>query len=332
MTSPKISNTLKRLARRLFAEESGQDRFIRSIVSPPEYPVAVIWTGDRPPEAVFETLPSPDWMPSYIDLVTFEQRPGRHALHDAGAYYCLDPSSVFMTRGFSEVTAADTVLDVCASPGGKSVLAWRALRPGHLWSNEVIGKRTGALISNLKRCRIAPASVISVDSARLASEAAHTADVVLVDAPCSGQSLVARGKESPGCFHPATINMNANRQRRILANSAATVRPGGWLIYMTCTYSLKENERNVEWFLKKQPQFEAQTVASAVQYQSDYSESPCYRLWPADNSDTLDNTGRTGGAGGFFALFRNVEAADRNHRGGSLDEFSPRWTSGDCKE
>ena len=127
VNSPNIPNTLKRLARRLFEEESDQERFVSSVIEPIEYPVAVVWLRDRPDPSPFQVLPKPDWMPVYVDLVSFDERPGKHPLHDQGAFYCLDPSSVFMGSRMSTVKDCRTLLDVCASPGGKTVLAWRAL-------------------------------------------------------------------------------------------------------------------------------------------------------------------------------------------------------------
>ena len=114
-------------------------------------------------------------------------------------------------------------------------------------------KRTAALVSNLCRCCIRDAEVVSQDSALLADGIGATANLVIVDAPGSGQSLVHRGKKSPGCFHPVTIKMNSNRQRRILANAVRLITPRGFLAYLTCTYLLKENERNVECLLKNYP-------------------------------------------------------------------------------
>lgn len=315
-----VTNTLKRLAKRLFEDATAADAFIESLMQPAEYPVGIVWMNDTVQaefcDANFQTSAKPGWMPSYADMVTFDQRPGRHQLHDQGAYYCLDPSSVFMASGLSLIDKAETMLDVCASPGGKSILAWRALRPKQLFSNEVIGKRIPALISNLKRCQVAPATVVSIDTKYLAEQAIAAADVVLVDAPCSGQSLIARGKDSPGCFHPATINMNANRQRRILSNAAATVRPGGWLVYMTCTYSFKENERNVEWFLKKNPAFQTVEVPAVAEYRSHLSDQFCYRMWPASQI----------GAGGFMTVLRRDDHTATS-ASGSLDSLPVRWQS-----
>jgi len=297
----RISNTLRRLSRRLFDAEAEQAQFIESLIDPPERPTAVIWVHGRPAVNPFPPLPRVSWQPEHVDLVSIAYRPGQHAVHEAGDVYCLDPSSVFTSQVLSEITEARVIVDLCASPGGKSILAWRRFHPESLICNEVVSKRRRALISNLRRCRIHPAVVVQRDSQDLAEEFSPPADLVIVDAPCSGQSLIARGKPSPGCFHPATINMNANRQRRILSSAVRLVRPGGYLAYITCTFSIKENERNVDWLLKKQPQLRAVSVSTLQDYQSEYTETPCYRLWPSDPV----------GAGGFAVLLRSMEESSQ---------------------
>ncbi len=186
---------------------------------------------------------------------------------------------------------------MCASPGGKSIFAWVCLNPQLLLSNEVIGKRLGQLVGNLKRCRVSPAMVLRLDSKVLAEEIPKTAQVVLVDAPCTGQSLIAKGGKAPGCFHPVNINSNANRQKRILANSAQLVAPQGYLVYMTCTYSPEENEGVVSWFLERFPHFQPIKVPHLDEYLSHLVEIPCYRMFPQQGL----------GAGAFTVLFQNQE-------------------------
>jgi 16S rRNA C967 or C1407 C5-methylase (RsmB/RsmF family) len=183
-----------------------------------------------------------------------------------------------------------------------------------LIANEVIGKRTPQLIANLSRCRIHPAAVSSADTSVLARVCRNAAGAVIVDAPCSGQSLIAKGHENPGCFHPATINLNANRQRRILANAAATVAPGGCLASITCTYSEKENEGNLRWFLHRFPEFAAVSVPVLEPHRSTLSEDPCYRLWPHHSP----------GAGAFAALLKRT--ADGVH--GGFGDLRTLWRSG----
>jgi 16S rRNA C967 or C1407 C5-methylase (RsmB/RsmF family) len=186
---------------------------------------------------------------------------------------------------------------MCAAPGGKSIFAWKAFHPRLLVCNEVIGKRLGALTSNLQRCDVKPSVVTRLDSEAFAERFPRSADLVIVDAPCSGQSLPARGLPAPGAFHPQTINMNSNRQKRILANSARVVAPGGHLSYTTCTYSREENESVLEWLQKRFPQFRPVEAPLLQEHQSHLAAYPCYRLWPFEGS----------GAGGFTALLRNTE-------------------------
>lgn len=196
----------------------------------------------------------------------------------------------------------NAILDMCAAPGGKSIFAWKTLNPKLLLCNEVIGKRLGMLTSNLKRCQIARSAAINLDSKILAEKIPATANLVIADAPCSGQSLLAKGDKAPGCFHPVTINNNASRQKRILANSAKIVAPQGYLAYMTCTYSTAENERVSEWLLNKFPQFLPVEVPHLAKYRSHLSEIPCYRMWPQDRL----------GAGAFTILFHNTAQTQTN--------------------
>lgn len=314
----KSTKNLQRLARRLFDEDAAQAEFLESLGPHHDYPVAIVWKKARPESIPFKPLSTPPWIPDHIDLVSIQDRPGRHELHNAGHYYCLDPSSVFMMAACAHLPRPEIVLDACSSPGGKTMLADAFFQPNKIISNEVIGKRLGALISNLRRCEVQNSFVTSIDTSKFTNYFDAEFDLVLVDAPCSGQSLIPKGKESPGCFHPATINLNANRQRRILANSAKVVATNGHLIYMTCTYSLKENENNVDWFLKKHPDFEAIEIEPMINFQSKRSTHPTYRIWP--NSEI--------GAGGFFAVLRrHSEPAESSNP--KLEPIPVRWKFGD---
>jgi 16S rRNA C967 or C1407 C5-methylase (RsmB/RsmF family) len=298
--STPVSNHLRRLASQLFDDPAERERFMDALLAPREYDRAVLWARPRPAQVPFSRKTPFAWQPDFVDRAPAEDRPGLDPLHVQGYYYCLDFSSVFAATVLGAAEPNPQVLiDVCAAPGGKSVFAWRMLQPQMLVANEVIGKRTGVLIANLKRCGAAPACVTSRDSAVLVELWPASADVVIVDAPCSGQSLLARGKDSPGCFHPATINMNSNRQKRILANAAKLVAPGGWLAYMTCTYSEKENEDVLRWLIKRFPQFVPQPAAPLQGNESVRADFPCYRLWP--------HTGE--GAGGFTAILKNTDDA-----------------------
>jgi 16S rRNA C967 or C1407 C5-methylase (RsmB/RsmF family) len=294
---PEASRLLLKLSQQLFATQAGlvqspnspgyldrlqaQQAFLDCLTHPTPGHAAILWCVTKPNPAPFALEPVLPWQPEFVDRLSPKQQPGKHPLHDQGAFYCLDFSSVFAISPLLILPpSVPLIVDMCAAPGGKSIFAWRALQPQRLICNEVIGKRTAALIANLKRCQVQKAVVTRRDTQILAQEMPQAAQVVLVDAPCSGQSLIAKGGKAPGCFHPVTINKNASRQKRILANSAQLVAKQGYLVYMTCTYSPEENEQVVAWFLERFPQFQAVPVPHLQDYQSHLTEISCYRLFP----------------------------------------------------
>lgn len=295
----KPSRLLLKLSDRLFENPGDRRAFVERLLHPKPFYPTILWCQNRPDPAPFELVDPLPWQPDFVDRLTIDQKPGKHLLHEQGAFYCLDFSSVFaISPLLSLEKPIHQIFDMCASPGGKSVFAWVAFKPKLIFSNEVIGKRIAALIANLKRCQIYPAIVLNRDSQILAEELPKTAELVMVDAPCTGQSLLAKGGKAPGCFHPVTINMNANRQKRILANSAQLVAPQGYLIYTTCTYSPEENEQVGEWFLSRFPHFQAVFVDHLKDYQSHVTDLPCYRMFPHHGV----------GAGAFAMLFQNQES------------------------
>jgi 16S rRNA C967 or C1407 C5-methylase (RsmB/RsmF family) len=308
----KISNLLIKLSQQLFSDRDRREQFIDALVHPQPFHPAILWCKSKPVEPPFQVEPPLPWQPPFVDRLTIATRPGQHPLHQEGFYYCLDFSSVFAASPMLALSSPVAVaVDMCASPGGKSLFAWRSLHPQLLISNEVIGKRLGALVSNLRRCNDTdsiseasrtPKKILNLDSKILAEAIPRSADLVLVDAPCSGQSLLAKGDQAPGCFHPVNINKNANRQKRILANSAQLVAGGGYLAYMTCTYSPEENEQVCQWFLQRFPQFSPLTIPQLQAHQSHLADFPCYRLFPQDRL----------GAGAFTVLLQNQTTSEKN--------------------
>jgi 16S rRNA C967 or C1407 C5-methylase (RsmB/RsmF family) len=290
------SKLLLKLSQRLFAHTDDQAQFVEALTHPKLFHPCILWTRSKPAEAPFQTEPPLLWQPDFVDRLAYSEKPGRHPLHAEGFFYCLDFSSVFAISPVLTLSRSiRQVIDVCASPGGKSLFAWTALQPSQLICNEAIGKRMGALKSNLNRCGV-EAIAHSLDPSVLAERYPQTADLVLVDAPCTGQSLLAKGGKAPGCFHPVSINKNANRQKRILANSAQLVAPQGYLAYMTCAYSPEENEQVSEWFIQKFPQFQPLEVPHLQEWRSPLTSLPCYRIFPQSGL----------GAGAFTILFQSL--------------------------
>lgn len=293
----KPSNLLLKVSRHLFTNLDEQASFIDALMNPQPFPPCILWCQEKPEVSPFYVEIPTTWQPDFVDRLYLGEKPGQHPLHQQGYFYCLDFSSVFAASILLTIPQpVSLVFDMCAAPGGKSVFAWKALKPDLLISNEVIGKRLGMLISNLKRCQIKPSGVVNRDSSIFAEMFPASSNLVIVDAPCTGQSLLAKGEKAPGCFHHTAINKSANRQKRIIANSAQTVAPQGYLAYMTCTYSPEENEQVCEWFLERFPQFQAVEVSHLSKYQSHLTTIPCYRVFPQDRL----------GAGAFTALFKNT--------------------------
>ena len=289
-----------------------QERFSAGVLSGKAALPALFWTGEPQP---LGSLRVADWQPDWVG-VPDASTGGQDVRHVAGAYYLLDFSSIVSASVILAINEpVRSVLDLCAAPGGKGIFAWRALKPDMLVSNEVIAKRAGMLIANLQRCHVAGAAVVRYDPSQLAKLTPQSFDLTIVDAPCSGQSLIAKGELAAGAFQPNLISGNMTRQRRILAEAAATVAPGGYLAYMTCTYSREENEKNVEWLLRRFPHFEAVEVPHLAGIRSPLADFPCYRHAPQDGM----------GVGGFAALLRST--ASGNGYPPDVGKLRPIWQS-----
>ncbi|MBD2184089.1 RsmB/NOP family class I SAM-dependent RNA methyltransferase [Aerosakkonema funiforme] len=315
------SKLLLKLSRRLFEDSTVQEKFIEALVHPQPFAPCIVWCREKPDTIPFAVETPTSWQPKFVDRLLLGSKPGQHPLHEQGYYYCLDFSSVFAASSLFAISSPVHLLfDICASPGGKTIFSWKALSPKLIIANEVIGKRLGMLISNLKRCRVSPLNVLNKDSSILAQQLPRTSNLVIVDAPCTGQSLLAKGDKAPGCFHEAAINKSANRQKRIIANSAQIVAPQGYLAYMTCTYSPEENERVCEWFMKKFPQFQPVQIPHLAALQSHLTNMPCYRIWPQERL----------GAGAFTMLFQNTEEGEADRlKEDALENMSILCTPGD---
>jgi 16S rRNA C967 or C1407 C5-methylase (RsmB/RsmF family)/NOL1/NOP2/fmu family ribosome biogenesis protein len=166
----------------------------------------------------------------------------------AGKYYVQEASSMFVEHIFRSVAEEGVrILDLCAAPGGKSTLYSTLAGPGGLVvANEVIRGRAGVLADNIRKWGLGNAVVTNNDPAHFAP-LREWFDIVAVDAPCSGEGMFRKSPESRTEWSAANVRLCAARQRRILADAWATLRPGGTLLYSTCTFNRLENEENIAW-------------------------------------------------------------------------------------
>ena len=182
-------------------------------------------------------------------------RPGLSPYHDAGLYYLQEPSAM-APAGLLDVHPGERVLDLCAAPGGKSTQLAAALRgEGLLVCNEIHPKRARILSGNIERLGIANALVLNEHPKQLAERFPCWFDKILVDAPCSGEGMFRKEEAAVTDWTEDTNAICANRQLEILTSAAAMLRPGGRLVYSTCTFSPVENEGVISDFLWKNPDF-----------------------------------------------------------------------------
>jgi len=183
-----------------------------------------------------------------------EDRPGRHPLHEAGLYYIQEPSAM-SAAAILDPKPGERVLDLCAAPGGKTThLAGRMQGKGLLIANEIIPNRAKILAQNLERLGVSNAVVLNEDSGRLAERLPGFFDKILVDAPCSGEGMFRKDPDACDHWSPENVRMCADRQLMILQNAVKMLRPGGKLVYSTCTFSPEENEGSVKALLEAEPE------------------------------------------------------------------------------
>lgn len=187
---------------------------------------------------------------------TEEKFPGSLPCHHAGMIYMQDPSAMATVHAI-KISEGAKILDSCSAPGGKTTqLAAFAGDTGIVVANEYEAKRCRILQSNVERMGCRNTIVVNLDTAVLAEAYSGKFDVVLCDAPCSGEGMFRKNSQAVEEWSLDNVKMCAARQREILSNVARCVASGGTLIYSTCTFSLEENEMNVAWFLDNFGDFE----------------------------------------------------------------------------
>lgn len=182
-------------------------------------------------------------------------RPGKHPYHEMGLYYIQEPSAMSAAALLAPKLGM-RVLDLCAAPGGKSTqLATYLGDSGLLVSNEINTQRSRILSQNIERMGIKNAIVTNEDSFVLASHFPGFFNAIQVDAPCSGEGMFRKLPEAIEQWSMENVAICAERQKEILDNAAVMLKPGGTIVYSTCTFSKEENEDVIEYFLERHPDF-----------------------------------------------------------------------------
>ena len=267
-------------------------------------------------------------------IVSDDAQAGKHPYHHAGAYYMQDPGAMATVAALpDEILSKPSlkVLDLCAAPGGKTTQLAAALAKngGMVLANEYNAARSRILAGNVERMGLDNVCVTNLDSKYLAEWYAGYFDLVVVDAPCSGEGMFRKNDQAVSEWSPANVTMCAERQKEILENAVRCVVPGGYLLYSTCTYSTEENEEIVAWLLSRYPSFRICACHSDVTERTadgiDVSGGQypslafCRRFYPHLSQ----------GEGQFMALLRLD--GDVLREGGAIKENKAKPSKSDCE-
>ncbi|MGI6669847.1 MAG: RsmB/NOP family class I SAM-dependent RNA methyltransferase [Acetivibrionales bacterium] len=188
--------------------------------------------------------------------ISGEDMPGRHAYYHAGLYYIQEPSAMLPAQALG-VKPGEKVLDLCAAPGGKSVQIASAMQgQGLLFSNDISADRVKALVKNMELCGVRNVVVLNEEPEKLALRLGGYFDRVLVDAPCSGEGMFRKDETAARSWERFGPEHCARLQERIMNCAHRLLKPGGTLVYSTCTFSPEENEMIIFRFMKNHGGYE----------------------------------------------------------------------------
>ncbi len=229
-------------------------------------------------------------------------KPTHHPYYYAGLYYIQEPSAMAPAE-FIDILPGDKVLDLCSAPGGKSTqIACKLNSSGLLVSNDISASRIKALVKNIELYGVKNAIVLNETPERLSNKFTSFFDKILVDAPCSGEGMFRKDQSAVKSWSIHSNQKCSVMQKDILEHAGHMLKPGGYILYSTCTFSPDENECIISDFLEKNKNFSLVSLPkhSGIQNgrsnwcKDDFELEKCARFWPH----------KLKGEGHFLALLR----------------------------
>ncbi|RCX18874.1 NOL1/NOP2/sun family putative RNA methylase [Anaerobacterium chartisolvens] len=237
------------------------------------------------------------------------ESPGKHPYYNAGLYYIQEPSAM-LPGEVVDSQPGERILDLCAAPGGKTVQIAAGMKGrGILVANDISSDRVKALIKNIELCGVRNAIVTNETPQKLAGAFPEFFDKILVDAPCSGEGMFRKDQDAVKSWEKFKSEKCSAMQWDILEQVDKMLRPGGYIIYSTCTFSPEENEKMISAFLSLNNGYEVveiSTVGGMERGRPGWAEgnqavAGTVRLWPH----------RVKGEGHFAALLRKKAGESR---------------------
>ena len=250
-----------------------------------------------------------------------KEQPAKHPYYFAGLYYLQDPSAMTPASRLP-IEENDVVLDLCAAPGGKATeLAAKLHGTGLLIANDISSKRAKALLKNIELFGVENSFIVTEYPKKLAEYFTGFFDKILIDAPCSGEGMFRKEPSMVKAWEQNGPEFYAALQEDILKQALPMLKPGGMLLYSTCTFSPLEDEGTVQKILSMNPDMEILPMEGYKGFASGKPEligsteesiRNCVRIFPH----------RVDGEGHFLALLRKKEAAE----GKAIPAESGGWT------
>lgn len=237
-------------------------------------------------QAPFPVFPIPWTSNGYF--YSAQDRPARHPFYSAGLYYLQEPSAMTPASRL-DIEPGDYVLDLCAAPGGKATeLGARLKGEGLLVANDISMSRARALLRNLELFGISNAFVTSEVPAKLAKKFPEFFHKILLDAPCSGEGMFRKEPDVADSWYASRPEELSIVQRDLLRQAIHMLKPGGLLLYSTCTFAPVENEGTISWLLEQYPEMEVLPIAPYAGFSpgvpqwgnNDPRLSLSVRIWP----------------------------------------------------
>lgn len=284
--------------------EEDYDDFVKSFSAPRTYGLRVN-TSKISCEEFEKLVPFPvkkiPWIPNGY-FYEEESRPARCPYYQAGLYYLQEPSAMTPASRIP-IEPGDYVLDLCAAPGGKATAAGVALMgDGLLVANDISTSRARALLRNLELFGITNMFTVNETPAKLVKAFPEFFDKIILDAPCSGEGMFRKEEALARDWTPEKSEELAQIQKQLILQAADMLRPGGMMLYSTCTFAPDEDERTVSYLLENRtdmelvdmPGYEGFSQGVPAWGNQDEALKKCVRIFPH----------KMNGEGHFLALFR----------------------------
>ena len=252
-----LPDTFEKNMRELLGEEE-YERYLACFDEPRHYGLRVN-TSKISVEDFLKIAPWPlervPWIRNGFYYDGEKYQPAKHPYYFAGLYYLQEPSAMTPADRLP-VEPGDRVLDVCAAPGGKATeLGAKLGGTGLLAANDLSSSRARGLLKNLELFGIGNVLVLSEEPGKLAPYFREYFDKILIDAPCSGEGMFRKDRRMVRAWEEHGPAYFSKIQKSIVMQAADMLRPGGMMLYSTCTFSPEENEQTIEYLLEKHPEF-----------------------------------------------------------------------------